>query len=183
MGRYDEDYDDNERVVVIHKDQGGSSGLGMLLLGIAIGAGAALLYAPAAGDETRQRLRDEARRAGQKMRDMGDEFSEGLANRVERTREVVDRNLAAARDRVGSRVRGVSEAVEAGREAAMQARGELERAVSETKRAYADSRRNLRTRMDEGMNTRGSQGGGSMNDMNGMESSGMNESEGPTSEG
>ena len=49
MARYDEydEYDD-DRVVVIDRDNG-SNGIGTLLLGLAIGAGAALLFAPASG--------------------------------------------------------------------------------------------------------------------------------------
>ena len=73
MARYDE-YDD-DRVVVIERGNG-TNGMGTFLLGLAIGAGAALLFAPASGAETRKRLQDEARRAGRKMKDMTDELGE-----------------------------------------------------------------------------------------------------------
>ncbi len=83
MARHDE-YDD-ERVVVIERDGGGAAGVGTFLLGLAIGAGAALLFAPASGAETRQRIQDEARRASRKVKDMTDEFGEKVADSVEKT--------------------------------------------------------------------------------------------------
>lgn len=141
MARYDE-YDD-DRVVVIDRDNG-TSGIGTFLLGLAIGAGAALLFAPASGAETRQRLQDEARRAGRKMKEMTDEFGEKVADSVEKTRFQFDEQLGHARDAVSSRVHAVGEAVSAGRDAAAQARADLERAVADSKRAYADSRRAYR---------------------------------------
>jgi gas vesicle protein len=141
MARYDE-YDD-DRVVVIERDKG-TSGIGTFLLGLAIGAGAALLFAPASGAETRQRLQDEARRAGRKMKAMTDEFGETVADSVEQTRTRFDEQVGRARDAVGSRVQAVGDAMAVGREAAAQARLDLERAVADSKRAYADSRRAYR---------------------------------------
>lgn len=141
MARYDE-YDD-DRVVVIERENG-TNGIGTFLLGLAIGAGAALLFAPASGAETRQRLQDEARRAGRKVKDMTDEFGEKVADSVEKTRFQFDEQVGRARDAVSSRVQAVGDAVSAGRDAAAQARAELERAVADSKRAYADSRRAYR---------------------------------------
>ena len=138
MARHEE-YDD-DRVVVVERDSGGNS-IGTFLLGLAIGAGAALLLAPASGEETRARLQEEARRAGRRVKDMTDEFTEELTDRVERTRSAIDDRVERARDAVTSRARAVADAAAVGREAASQARTELERAVAESKRAYADSRR------------------------------------------
>lgn len=137
------DYDD-ERVVVIEKDSG--NGVGMLLLGLAIGAGAALLFAPASGRETRERLSHEARRAGRRVKDMTDEFGEELADRVERARSSVDERVGRAREAVTSHVDAVNEAVSASRDAARQARADIERAVENSKRAYADGRRTYQER-------------------------------------
>ncbi len=133
---------DDDRIVVV--EQGGSSGIGMLLLGLAVGAGAALLFAPASGEETRARLRREARRATEKVRDLADEVGDELTERVGRTRASFDDRVERARQAVRSRADAVSDAVDAGRDAAAQARIELERAVAETKQAYADSRRAYR---------------------------------------
>lgn len=138
MSRRDE-YDD-DRVVVV--EQGGAgNGVGMLLLGLAIGAGAALLFAPASGRDTRERIQREARRAGKRVKDLTDEVGDELVGRVEQTRASFDERVDRARDAVRSRTRAVSDAVHAGREGAAQARAELERAVADSKRAYAESRR------------------------------------------
>lgn len=133
------EYDD-DRVVIIERDNG-SSGIGMMLIGLAIGAGAALLLAPASGRETRERLSREARRAGRKVKVATDELGEKLADTAERARGAVDLRVDRARNAVGSRVQAVGDAVAAGRDAASGARTEIERAVAETKRAYAESRR------------------------------------------
>ena len=132
------DFDD-DRVVVIEKDNG--NGVGMLLLGLAIGAGAALLFAPASGRETRERISREARRAGRRVKDMTDEFGDELADRVERTRSAVDERVGRAKDAVTSRVDAVNEAVNASRDAAREARADIERAVEQSKRVYTDGRR------------------------------------------
>ena len=49
----DFDFDDDEPYVVIEKSSGG---IGSFLMGIAVGAGIALLMAPSSGMETRRRL-------------------------------------------------------------------------------------------------------------------------------
>ncbi len=141
MARYDE-YDE-DRVVVIERENG-TKGIGTFLLGLAIGAGAALLFAPASGAETRQRLQDDARRAGRKVKDITDEFGDTMADSVEKARDQFDEQVGRARDAVNARVRAVGDAVSVGREAAAQSRADLERAVADSKRAYADSRRAYR---------------------------------------
>lgn len=150
MSRRDE-YDD-ERVVVV--EQGGSNGVGMLLLGLALGAGAALLFAPASGAETRERIQREARRAGRRVKDMADDVTEGLTDTVTRTRSKFDEQVERARDAVRSRVDAVGDAVDVGRDAAARARLDLERAVAESKQAYADSRRAYREARREGIRDR-----------------------------
>ncbi|MCZ8204898.1 YtxH domain-containing protein [Gemmatimonas sp.] len=132
------DYDD-DRVVVIEKDS--SNGVGLLLLGLALGAGAALLFAPASGRETRERISREARRAARRAKDVTDEFGDKLAGQVERARSGVDERLGRARHAVNSRVDAVNDAVSASRDAAREARADIERAVANSKRAYADGRR------------------------------------------
>ena len=145
MARH-EDYDD-DRVLIVEKD--GGSAVGTFLLGLALGAGAALLFAPASGEETRQRLQDEARRAGRRVKEMTDELGEELSEQVERTRSVIDDRVSRAKDAVTSRAKAVGEAAQAGKDAAKQARVELERAVADTKQAYADSRRAYKETVDD----------------------------------
>ena len=135
-----DDYDD-DRVVVV--ERGRDTGIGMLLLGLAIGAGAALLMAPASGRETRERLQDGARRASRRMKDVADELGDDVSERVSRVRE-------RTRDAVGSRADAVRDAVHVGREAASRARSELERNLADAKSAYADRRRNTEPAAGDG---------------------------------
>src|SRR4051812_1337229 len=64
MARCDEDFDDEDgRYVVIEREKEGSS-VGAFLLGAAIGAGLALLFAPQSGRETRAAIKRRAKNAG-----------------------------------------------------------------------------------------------------------------------
>ena len=95
----DDEYDDN-RVVVIEREKG-TNGMGMFLLGLAIGAGAALLFAPASGADTRRRLQHEARRARRTMNDMtdafGDTVADTVADSVENARADLERAVAESK--------------------------------------------------------------------------------------
>lgn len=73
-----------ERVVYVERERGGS-GLGALLIGVVIGAGAALLLAPMTGEETRARLKREARKATRRAKDFVEDISETVAERMEDT--------------------------------------------------------------------------------------------------
>lgn len=61
---------------IIIIEQGGGSGLGWLLFGAALGAGAALLLAPASGEVTRKELRRRARELQQSAEDAIDGLRE-----------------------------------------------------------------------------------------------------------
>lgn len=137
MSRYD-DYDD-DHVVVVERD-GGGLGLGAFALGLALGAAAALLWAPATGEETRARIKREARRASDRAREIGEDVAEQFTVRAERVRDVVDDSYRSTREVVTRKAQDVSDAVSAGKDAAQTARTELDNAVAETKRAYAESR-------------------------------------------
>lgn len=136
MSRYD--YDDDQ-VVVVERDSGGM-GVGAFAFGLAIGAAAALLWAPASGEETRERIRREARRAGVRAREFKDDVTEQVVDRAERVRDVVDNRLRSTREGITRRAQAVGDAVHAGKDAASHAREEIDDAVTETKRVYADSR-------------------------------------------
>lgn len=145
---------DDDRVVVV--DQGNAAnGIGMLLLGLAIGAGAALLLAPASGEDTRRRLQREARKAGRRVRVVADDLTDDIEARVKRgksqlkkrmshARESFDDRIDRAREAIHMRTDALGNAVDVGRDAAASAREELEHAVELSKRAYADSRRAYR---------------------------------------
>ena len=63
MRHHEDDFDDEDgRYVVIERQDGGSS-IGPFILGAAIGAGLALLFAPRSGAETRADIRRRARKA------------------------------------------------------------------------------------------------------------------------
>jgi gas vesicle protein len=65
--------DRDEPAVVIERRGGGAgSGVALFLLGAAVGAGLALLFAPQSGEETRAQIRRGARRMKRKARDLAD---------------------------------------------------------------------------------------------------------------
>lgn len=66
-------HDRDEPAVVIERRGGGTgSGVALFLLGAALGAGVALLFAPQDGEETRAQIRRNARRVKRRARDIVD---------------------------------------------------------------------------------------------------------------
>src|SRR5688500_13205577 len=130
MARYE--YED-EPYVVIERSSGN---FGSLLVGIALGAGVALLLAPDSGIETRRRLWRSARRVRGAAREKEEELAANVTDRSEHARRTVEDKLEAARSAIDLKRRQASRAIEAGRDAAHQAREDLERRIAETKAAY-----------------------------------------------
>lgn len=64
-------------IIILEPDRG--SGVGLFLLGAALGAGVALLLAPASGEETRRRLARQAR----ELRDSAEEAIDDLKDRFD----------------------------------------------------------------------------------------------------
>ena len=126
------DYDD-EPAVIIERHSGG---VGTFLLGIAVGAAAALLLAPQSGAATRREIRRGARRAKRAARDIAGDITTSVNGTFEQARDRVEQGLDTARQAIDLKKRQVSRAMEAGRAAAQQARDELERRIAETKAAY-----------------------------------------------
>ena len=126
-------FDDDEPYIVIEKHSGG---LGSLLLGLAIGAGLALLFAPQSGEQTRHALRRRARRAGRAAQRVAEDVTETVSDTFNDARKRVEDRLDSAREAVEVKKEQVKRAMEAGRAAAQQARDELERRIAETKAAY-----------------------------------------------
>jgi len=137
-----------ERSGTIIIERGGSSSLWWLLVGGALGAGLALLFAPQSGDRTRRVV---GRKLG-KLRDAADEAFEDLRE-VLSPQERVHRSLAdsksdvdevAAPDTpaVGEDGAGPRERPERGRGGRISARHELEQRLAEARarrqRALAD---------------------------------------------
>lgn len=124
---------DDHPYIVIEKH---NSGVGSLLLGVVIGAGVALLFAPRSGEATRTDIKRRARRAGDAARDVAEGVSDSVADTFETARSRVERQIESARSAIEVKKRQVTRAMDAGRVAAQEARGDLERRLAETKAAY-----------------------------------------------
>ena len=85
--------------------------LGSFLAGLGVGAAGALLYAPASGGETRERIRDTASSGSQAIRDRANTLKQQATDVVDGGAQVVDRAK-----------REVTDAVNAGRQAFTEAR-------------------------------------------------------------
>ena len=135
---WDEDDEDYypEPYVIIEKQE---IGIGPFLLGIALGAGVALLFAPQSGQETRRGIARSARRAQDAAQDFVEDVSGTVADKFKEVRSSVEERIEATIDAVDERKRRVTNAYHAGRAAAREARGELEQRIAETKAAYKDS--------------------------------------------
>lgn len=120
-----------EGSVIVVEEKGG---LGSFLWGIAIGAGLALLFAPASGEETRRAIKQRGRKlwtaAGEKASELQGLVAHGFDDAKERVEEVIEDRRQAVRD-----------TVEAGRSAAHSARDELERRLADARAARGRARR------------------------------------------
>ena len=94
-----------------HSTSSGMGMLGGLLLGAAVGAGVALLLAPASGSETRSTIGRRARRLGQQSRDMVDDMQDSVSDGMY-TLDKAARNVKKA---VGDGMERVDSAVREGR--------------------------------------------------------------------
>jgi gas vesicle protein len=134
-------YDDDEPYprepyVIVERNQ---PGVGSFLIGLALGAGVALLLAPQSGEETRRGLARRARRAQDAAKDFVEDVSGTVADKFQEVRATVEERIEATLDAVDDKKRRVSNAFHAGRAAAREARGELEQRIAESKAAYKDS--------------------------------------------
>ncbi|MGH7602939.1 MAG: YtxH domain-containing protein [Gemmatimonadaceae bacterium] len=140
MDEYDW-YDDDpyfvERPYVVVERHG--PGVGSFIIGLALGAGVALLLAPQAGEDTRREIGRRARRAQQAAQDFVEDVSETVADKFSDVRASVEERIDATFEAVDAKKRQVSSAFEAGRVAARQTRGRLEHRIAERKAAYKDS--------------------------------------------
>ncbi len=123
-----------EPYIVIEKHTGG---VGNLLLGVLIGAGVALLFAPRSGEETRRDIGRRARKVGDTMKDAAQGVGDQVGDTFMTARDRVEEQIESARTAIELRKQQVARAVAAGREAAHQARGDLERRLAESKAQHA----------------------------------------------
>ena len=135
------DFDEDEPYVVIEKQSGT---LSSFFVGLAVGAGLALLFAPQSGERTRRDLQRRARRAQRTARRVATDVTDTVVGGFNDARRRVEDSIDATRQAIEVKKEQVQRAMEAGRAAAQQAREELERRIAETKAAYpsgADSGR------------------------------------------
>jgi gas vesicle protein len=111
-------------------------GIGSFLVGVALGAGVALLLAPQSGEETRREIARRARRAQDAAQDFVEDVSGTVADKFQEVRATVEERIEATLGAVDDKKRRVSNAFHAGRAAAREARGELEQRIAESKAAY-----------------------------------------------
>src|ERR671935_2435683 len=109
--RDDYDYED-EPYVVIEKHSGG--GLSSFLIGLAVGAGLALLFAPQSGAETRRRISRSARRVRDATEDAVDGARSKVAETFESARQRVEEKIEEARGALESKRVQVQRAMQAG---------------------------------------------------------------------
>ena len=91
--RHRPDDDEDEPYVVIERR---GSGATSFLVGLAVGAGIALLFAPQSGEETRRQLKRRARRAANVARDAAGDLSENMVDRYEQAKRTVEDRLGAS---------------------------------------------------------------------------------------
>lgn|SRR5438045_908843 len=127
------DFDDEEPYVVIEKQSGT---LSSFLVGLAIGAGVALLFAPQSGERTRRGIQRRARRAQRAARQVANDVTDTVVDTFHDARRRVEEHIDTARQAIEVKKEQVHRAMEAGRAAAQQAREELERRIAETKASY-----------------------------------------------
>jgi len=132
----DEPYILREPYVIVEKHE---PGVGSFLIGLALGAGVALLLAPQSGEETRREIARRARRAQEAAQDFVEDVSGTVADKFQEVRATVEERIEATLGAVDDKKRRVSNAYHAGRAAAREARGELEQRIAESKAAYKDS--------------------------------------------
>jgi gas vesicle protein len=132
-------YDDEpyrEPYVVVERQE---AGVGSFLLGLALGAGVALLLAPQSGEETRQSIARRARRAQEAAQDLVEDMSGVVAEKFQDVRGRVEDTIDKTFDAVEAKKRQVANAFDAGRAAARETRGDLETRIAERKAAYKDA--------------------------------------------
>jgi gas vesicle protein len=132
----DYDWEDDGPFVVIEKNE---PGVGAFLMGIALGAGLALLFAPRSGVATRREIQRSARKVGNQAQEFVSEVTETVSQKIQGARASVEERIDSTRQAVDLKRRQVSNAVDAGRAAAQQARVELEQRIAETKAAYKET--------------------------------------------
>ena|SRR5579859_7775268 len=126
------EFEDEEPYVIVER----GSRVAPFIIGAAIGAGLALLFAPKSGAATRRQIKRRAARAADAARDAVTEAADGVKERVGDLRNSVEERIDEAREALQTKKQQVQLAVEAGRAAAHESRADLEVRLAESKAAY-----------------------------------------------
>jgi gas vesicle protein len=133
MSRYHYDEDDQPYIVI---ERHADAGIGPFLLGLALGAGAALLLAPRSGAATRRDIKRRALRVRRAAENVANDVTDTVVDTFQDARRRVEDQIDSARHALDVKRQQVQRAMEAGRAAAQEARDELEQRIAETKAAY-----------------------------------------------
>ncbi len=136
MDEYDYDLYDDEPYLIVENREGNP--LAPFIIGLAVGAGLALLLAPQSGEETRREIAEKVKRAKEAATGAVSELGDVIGEKLEQARDKVEDGIETARDAVDHRRRRVHTAFEAGVVAARQARVDLELRLAESKAAHKD---------------------------------------------
>lgn len=136
MRHHEDEFDDEDGRYVVIERQSGGNGIGPFILGAAIGAGLALLFAPRSGEETRADIRRRARKARDAAQRVAAGVTESVSDTFQDARRRVEEQIDTAREAIEAKKDQMRRAVDAGRAAADEARVDLENRLTETKAAY-----------------------------------------------
>ncbi|HTE46147.1 MAG TPA: YtxH domain-containing protein [Gemmatimonadaceae bacterium] len=108
---------------------------GPFLIGLALGAAAALLLAPRSGRATRRDIQRRAMRVRRAAEKVATDVTDGVVDTFQDARRKVEDQIDSARTAIDLKRQQVHRAMDAGRAAAQEAREELELRIAESKAA------------------------------------------------
>lgn len=106
------------------------SGFGYFLLGLGIGVAAGILWAPRAGDETRQLIADKAGEGADFLKNRAQEGTEYVRQRTDDLKQSASDLYEKGRSTVARQKDTLSAAVEAGKQAYRDAVGDVKSAAA-----------------------------------------------------
>jgi len=119
--------DRDSEVIIVEPDRG--SGFGWFVLGATLGAGLALLFAPASGEETRRRIRREAG----KLKERAEDAIDDLSYEYDRVREDVEEKVDDVKEKVTGAARSLVDEARSRKSSVSAARDELERRLADAR--------------------------------------------------